>query len=92
MIDAVLFNSLVQKTSQTKNIWIFSFLIRNIEKILAPKSITDLVKKLPTKYYKFFNIFFLVNSDILPPHYSYNHKIPLIEGETPPWGPLYSMS
>jgi len=31
-------------------------------------------------------------TDKLPPHRSYDHRIPLKDGFTPPFGPLYSMS
>ena len=71
---------------------IFSISIRNIEKFLAPKSTTNSVKKLPTEYHDFLNVFFQANSNILLPYRSYNHKIPLLKEKTPPYGPLYSMS
>ena len=71
---------------------IFSILIRNIEKALAPKSTTDSAKKLLTEYHDFFNGFSQADSDILPPHRFYDHKIPLMEEKTLPWGPLYNMS
>ena len=48
MIEAAPFNTLMQQVSHAKNMEIFSILIRNIEKALAPKSITDLAKKLLT--------------------------------------------
>ena len=56
MIWAALFNTLVQQTSHTKNIEIFSILIRDIENALAPKSTTNPVNKLPTKYHNFLDI------------------------------------
>jgi len=31
-------------------------------------------------------------ADALPKHSSYNHEIPLKEGEKPPWGPIYPLS
>ena len=71
---------------------IFSISIRDIEKALAPKSTTNPAKKLPTEYHDFFDIFSWADSDILPPHHPYDHKILLIEEKTPPWGSLYSMS
>ena len=92
MIRAAPFNTLVQQASHAKNMEIFSILIRNIEKTLVPKSITNPTKKLPTEYHDFLNVFSRADSDILPPHRSYNHKIPLMEEKTLPWGPLYSMS
>ena len=92
MIGVAPFNTLVQRASHAKNMEIFSILIRDIEKALAPKSTTDPAKKLPTKYHDFLNVFSRADSDILPPHRLYDHKIPLMEEKTPPWGPLYSMS
>ena len=71
---------------------IFSISIRDIEKALASKSTTDPAKKLPTEYHDFLNLFSQADSDILPPHHPYDHKIPLIKEKTPPWGLLYSIS
>ena len=65
MIRAALFNTLVQQASHAQNMDIFSILIRNIEKALTSKSITDPTKKLPTEYHDFFDIFSGADSDIL---------------------------
>ena len=92
MIGAAPFNTLVQRASHAKNMEIFSISIRDIEKILAPKSTTNPAKKLPIEYYNFLDIFFWADSDILPPHHLYNHKISLMEEKSPPWGSLYSIS
>lgn len=81
IIGIVLFNFIVQKTSQTKDILIFNFLICNIEKIIALKSSSNSIKKLSIEYHKFLNIFSWVNSKILSPHQSYDHKILLIKRE-----------
>ena len=92
MIGAAPFNMLVQQASYAKNMEIFSILIRNIKKALAPKSTTNPTKKLPTEYHDFFDVFFQADSNILPLHHPYDHKIPLMEEKTPPWSLLYSMS
>ena len=92
MIETMPFNTLVQQASHAKNMEIFSISIRNIEKVLVPKCTTNSAKKLPTEYHDFLNVFSRANSDILPPHRPYDHKIPFIEEKTPPWGFLYSMS
>ena len=84
MIGTAPFNTLVQQAFHVKNMEIFSILIYNIEKALAPKSTTDPTKKLPTEYHNFLSVFSQADSDILPPHHSYNHKIPLMEEKTPP--------
>ena len=92
MIGATLFNTLVQRSSHAKNMKIFSISIRDIEKALALKSTTNLAKKPSTEYHDFLNIFSRADSDGLPLHRPYDHKIPLIEEKTPPWGLLYAIS
>ena len=92
MIGVAPFNTLVQRESHAKNMEIFSILICDIEKALAPKSTTDPAKKLPIEYHDFLNVFSRADSDILSLHRPYDHKIPLMEEKTLPWGPLYSMS
>ena len=57
MIGAAPFNTLMQRVSHAKNMVIFSISIRNIKKALAPKSTTDLTKKLPTEYHDLLNLF-----------------------------------
>ena len=92
IIRAAPFNTLVQQVFHTKNMEIFSISICNIEKALAAKSTIDSAKKLPIEYQDFFDIFFQADSNILPPHRPYDHKIPFMEEKTPLWGLLYSMS
>ena len=92
IIGVAHFNTLVQQASHTKNMEIFSISIYNIEKVLAPKSITDPAKKLLIEYHDFLNVFSRANSDILSPHRPYDYKISLMEEKTPLWGLLYSMS
>ena len=91
MIGATPFNMLVQQASHTKNMEIFSILIRNIKKTLTLKSTTNFANKLPTEYHDFLDIFSQADSDILPPYRPYDHKIPLMEEKTPPWVFLYSI-
>ena len=64
---------------------IFSISICNIKKALTLKFTTNPVKKLLTEYHDFLDIFSKADSDILPPHHRYDHKISLIEEKTPPW-------
>lgn len=92
MIGTTSLNSFMQRVFWTKDIKVFSFSIRDIEKTLAPRSITNLTKKLLTKYHDFFNVFSCTDSDKLLPHYLYDYKISLMEGKTLLWEPLYSMS
>ena len=84
MIEVTPFNTLIQQASHTKNIEIFSILIRNIRKALAPKSITNLAKKLLTEYHDFLDVFSQADLDILPLHRPYDHKILLMEEKIPP--------
>ena len=57
IIRATHFNMLVQQIFHAKSIEIFSILIYDIEKALTPKSNINLVKKLPTEYHDYLNVF-----------------------------------
>jgi len=47
----------------------------------------------PEQYYEFLPLFRKILADRLPPHRpNIDHEVRLKEGETPTWGPLYSMS
>jgi hypothetical protein len=46
----------------------------------------------PAEYHKFLALFSEAEANKLPPHRPYNHQIPLKEGFTPPFGPIYSLS
>ena len=48
--------------------------------------------QIPEEYHEFADVFNKENSDQLPPHRPYDHAIPLQEGTTPPFGPIYSLS
>jgi len=47
---------------------------------------------IPKEYYDFIDLFSEKAADKFQPHRPYNHTIPLLEGKTPPSGPLYGMS
>jgi hypothetical protein len=47
---------------------------------------------IPSEYHEFADLFSQEEADLLPPHRSYDHQIPLEPGTTPPFGPIYSMS
>jgi hypothetical protein len=51
--------------------------------------ITDIV---PPEYHKFLPLFSEAEANKLPPHCPYDHHIPLKEGFTPAFGPIYSLS
>ena len=95
MIGAALFNHLVQKSQSRKDsrIQIFSVILHDINIALTPKKPIDPATKLPTEYHNFLDVFSKSDADTFPKHRSgYDHSIELMEGKTPTWGPLYSMS
>jgi len=47
---------------------------------------------IPNEYHEFIDLFSEKDAEKLPPHRPYDHTIPLTEGKTPPYGPLYGMS
>jgi hypothetical protein len=47
---------------------------------------------LPPEFASFADVFTPKETDCLPPHRPYDHEIKLMEGKTPPFGPLYAMS
>jgi len=56
-----------------------------------PKEL-DLKDCVAAEYHEFLPLFSETLAKNLPPHRPYDRKIPLREGFTPPFGPLYSMS
>jgi hypothetical protein len=46
----------------------------------------------PQHYQDFADVFSKARAQKLPPHRPYDHRIHLIEGSTPPYGPIYSLS
>ncbi|SPC67056.1 uncharacterized protein UHOD_11464 [Ustilago sp. UG-2017b] len=53
---------------------------------------TGLSDIIPPEYHQYLNVFSRVEADKLPPHRTYDHQIPLEEGKSPPFGPIYSLS
>jgi RNase H-like domain found in reverse transcriptase/Reverse transcriptase (RNA-dependent DNA polymerase)/Integrase zinc binding domain/Chromo (CHRromatin Organisation MOdifier) domain/gag-polyprotein putative aspartyl protease len=49
-------------------------------------------KIVPPEYREFEAIFSKAEANKLPQHRSYDHRIPLEEGTSPPYGPIYSLS
>ena len=77
----------------------FRTTIHEIDKALrgipndGPVTEDDKIRELvPTEYHWYLPLFKKTVSEILPPHRSYDHKIPLKEVFSPPSGPLYSLS
>src|SRR5213075_342584 len=52
---------------------------------------TDL-STIPAEYHDFADLFSKKKADEIPSYGPYDHKIPLIEGSTPHWGPIYKLS
>ena len=46
----------------------------------------------PTEYHDYLDVFSKSKGTTLPPRCSYDHKIELEDGATPPFGPIYSLS
>ena len=59
--------------------------ISSIE-VVAPKP------SVPVEYQGFSDLFDKKLADKLPPHRSFDHTNPLVEGKVPPFGPIYSLS
>lgn len=55
----------------------------------SPAQVTQLV---PSEYHDLLDVFSKKKADALPSHRPYDHTIPLVPGETPPFGPIYSLS
>jgi len=56
------------------------------------QNLKDIKAKLSSKYHEFLDVFDRAQSDKLPPHRSYDHKIELISDSTPPRCRVYRMS
>lgn len=52
----------------------------------------DWKAQIPQEYHKFLDSFREKLPGALPPHRTYNHKIHLMDGKEPSFGPLYGMS
>ncbi|SPC60615.1 uncharacterized protein UHOD_11134 [Ustilago sp. UG-2017b] len=53
---------------------------------------TGLSDIIPPEYHQYLDVFSRVRADKLLPHCTYDHHIPLEEGKSPPFGPIYSLS
>jgi hypothetical protein len=52
----------------------------------------DIAERLPERYPRWASVFSEEEINRLPDHTEYNHKIQLIEGAQPPFGPIYPLS
>ena len=61
--------------------------------MVKTSEILDSIKQhIPEHYHDFIDVFSKVNADTLAPHRSYDLKINLEDGTSPPLGPIYSLS
>lgn len=63
-----------------------------IQIALDGKATIDPLTKLPPEYHGYTDVFSVAESDKLPPHRSYNHKIQTEPGKTPDHEHMYSIS
>lgn len=81
-----------------RNYRIFEVSIEQIDELLAstdplnPSDPVDLGDLLPQELWEFMDVFSPKEAEKLPPHRAHDHDIRLLEGKTPPFGPLYPMS
>lgn len=47
---------------------------------------------IPKDYHDFMDVFSKAKADELPPHRPFDHRIPIEDGKTPPFGPIYALS
>jgi hypothetical protein len=77
------------------NLTVYSISLYEINQALGIKSEKnefDLEKHIPKEYHEFLPLFSETLAKTLPVHRPYDHKIPLREGFTPPYGPLYRLA
>jgi hypothetical protein len=78
---------------QKENLEIFSVTLEELEEVINGKKPTVNVHDLvPEHFHKFLHLFREEDARKLPPHWPYDHKIPLKPNTEPPFGPLYGMS
>jgi len=74
---------------------IFKASLYDVNKAIEAKNLKKrpLEEIVPKQYHEFLPLFSKVLPDRLPPHRpGIDHEVRLKDGETPRWGPLYSMS
>ena len=71
---------------------IFAAIMEDIKKALRVKEYVDPLPLLPKEYHEFADVFSRGDSDVLPPHRPYDHRVPVQEDAKLPFSRLYSMS
>lgn len=71
---------------------LYAVTLKQIDEVLAADPQNRNGPTLPETIREFADVFSPQEAEKLPPHRPSDHHIPLIEGKTPPFGPLYAMS
>lgn len=77
---------------QKRRYQMFTVTLEDIDQYLDQREPPDPADKLPPELMDFADVFSPKQAEQLPPHRDYDHSIRLVEGKTPPFGPLYPMS
>jgi hypothetical protein len=83
------------RTVKKGRLTIFKASLYDINKAIEAKDLKErpLEEVIPEQCHEFLPLFSKILADRLPPHRpGIDHEVRLKEGETPTWGPLYSMS
>jgi hypothetical protein len=67
-------------------------IIGYISMATTKEELSDALEQVPEKFRKWINIITKEAADRLPEYKPYDHAIDLKEGETPPWGPVYTLN
>ena len=73
------------------DVQVYQFTVSEILAETAEEDDPDLTK-IPAEYHEFAKVFSKEEADKLPEHRHYDHTIPLQEGTTPPFGPIYNLA
>ena len=87
IIGAAAYNMLAKKPEAQ----IFAAIMEDIKKALRVKEYVDPLPLLPKEYHEFTDVFSRGDSDVLPPHRPYDHRVPVQEDAKLPFSRLYSM-
>jgi len=84
-----------RRIAHKEQLTVFSLSLYEINRALEPKKELkqlNLADYMPKEYHEFLPLFSEAVAKALTPYRPYDHKIPLREGFTPPFRPLYSLS
>jgi hypothetical protein len=75
-----------------RNYYIFTATVDQINYLLSNSGQPSLESLLPKEVRDFKDVFLPKEAKKLPPHRPHDYNIRLLEGKTPPFGPLYAIS